>query len=289
MPQTTAQVRAGMAFIALSMAIFAVQDAMTRVLVAHIAPPQIMMVRLWVFAAGALGVAALQGRLGQVLRPRRPGLQFLRAAFSALEIVLIAWALQYLGLAEAHALFASFPLMAALMAAVALGERIGGARAAAIAAGFLGAMLIVKPGMGVFRPQAFIALSAAACFAAYQVAGRLAARHDDFLTSIVQIPLIGAVLLTPAGLWVWRTPQQAEWGLIVAISAAGIMGHLLLVRALEHAPAATLQPFNYLLLAYATAIGAGWFGERPDWLSILGALIIAASGLYSVLHGDAQP
>ena len=282
-PQDTENTRWGMFFITLSMAIFAVQDAMTRVLVEAISPPQIMMVRLWVFAAGAMAYAGWKGRLRAALNPARPGLQFVRASFSALEIVMIAWALKYLGLAEAHALFASFPLMAALMAVFVLGERLGVARLAAILAGFAGALLIVRPGVGVFRPQAFIALGAAACFAAYQVAGRLAARHDGFLTSIVQISFIGAVLLTPAGLWTWVAPTLRQWLLILAITAAGICGHLLLVRALEHAPAGILQPFNYFLLAFATLIGVGWFGERPGALSMTGAAIIALSGLFSLL------
>ncbi len=275
---------AGMALCALAMAVFAVQDSFTRVLVADIAPQQIMMVRLWIFALGALAWAAWRGVLPLVLRPARPVLQVMRAAFSAFEMVTIAWALKYLGLAEAHSLFASFPLMAAVMARIVLGERLPAWRVLAIVAGFAGALLIIRPGFGFFRPAAFIALGAAALFAAYQVAGRLAARHDDFLTSVVQISLVGALILTLPGLLSWKTPDGTQWMLILAISGFGILGHLLLVRAVEFAPAAALQPFNYLLLAFAFLIGVGWFGERPDALSVTGALIIAASGLYSVLR-----
>jgi len=243
----------GMVLCAVAMAVFAVQDSFTRVLVADIAPQQIMAVRLWIFALGA-------------------------------EMVTIALALKYLGLAEAHSLFASFPLMAAVMARFVLGERLPRWRILAIIAGFAGALLIVRPGFGIFRPAAFIALGAAALFAAYQVAGRLAARHDDFLTSVVQISLIGALILTPFGLLSWKAPDASQWMMILAISGFGILGHLLLVRAVEFAPAAVLQPFNYLLLAFAFLIGMGWFGERPDALSVTGALIIAAAGLYSVLR-----
>ncbi len=274
--------RLGMALIALAMAVFAVQDAFTRVLVRDISPPQVMMVRLWVFAAVMLGWAAWQGRLGEALRPRRPFLQAARAAFSALEIITVAWALKYMGLAETHALFASFPLMAALMARLALGERLDGGRMAAIAAGFIGALMIIRPGAGVFRPEALIALAAAGLFAAYQVAGRMAAHSDSFLTSVVQIPLVGALILTPPGLLQWSDPTYGQWLLIAAITTCGIIGHLLLVKALEHAPASVLQPFNYLLLLFAFVIGMGVFGERPGALSIAGALVIALAGLYSL-------
>ncbi len=274
----------GMALCAVAMAVFAVQDSFTRVLVADIAPQQIMAVRLWIFALGALAWAAWRGMLPAVLRPARPVLQVIRASFSAFEMVTIAWALKYLGLAEAHSLFASFPLMAAVMARFVLGERLPRWRILSIIAGFAGALLIIRPGFGIFRPAAFIALGAAALFAAYQVAGRLAARHDGFLTSVVQISLIGALILTPFGLLSWKAPDTSQWMMILAISGLGILGHLLLVRAVEFAPAAALQPFNYLLLAFAFLIGMGWFGERPDALSVTGALIIAASGLYSVLR-----
>ncbi len=274
----------GMALCALSMFVFAVQDSFTRLVVGALSPLSVMMVRLWVFAAFALLLAAWRGRLGAAIRPRRPLLQVFRALFSAAEIVTIAWALKYLGLAEAHSLFASFPLMAALMARFALGERLPAWRIMAILAGFAGALLIVRPGFGVFRPEALIALAAAALFAAYQVSGRLASRHDDFLTAIVQISLIGAVVLTPFGLWQWEAPDVRQWLLIAAITACGITGHMLVVRAVEHAPASALQPFNYLLLAFAFLFGVVFFHERPDALSVAGALIIAASGLYSVMR-----
>ena len=274
----------GMALCALSMFVFAVQDSFTRLVVGTLSPLSVMMVRLWIFAAFAILLAAWRGRLRAAFRPRRPVLQAFRALFSAAEIVTIAWALKYLGLAEAHSLFASFPLMAALMARLALGERLPPWRLLAILAGFAGALLIVRPGFGVFRPEALIALAAAALFAAYQVSGRLASRHDDFLTNIVQISLIGALALTPFGLWQWQPPDGRQWLLIGAITACGIAGHMLLVKAVEHAPASALQPFNYLLLAFAFLFGVVIFHERPDALSILGALVIAASGLYAILR-----
>jgi drug/metabolite transporter (DMT)-like permease len=272
----------GMLLCALSMATFALQDAVTRAIVHAMAPAQIMSVRLWIFALGALAVAVWRRRLWQVLRPRRPFLQALRALLSALEMVTVAFALRYLGLAETHALFATFPLMAVLMAGPVLGERLTPTRLSAVLLGLAGALLIIRPGGGLFRPEALLALIAAALFAGYQVTGRLAARHDDFLTSVVQIALIGAVVLTPWGLWVWRPPTQAQWLAILAISALAILAHLLLVRALEHAEAMQLQPFNYLLMLFALLIGTLWFGERPPWTSWFGAALIVAGGLWAI-------
>ncbi len=278
----------GMALCALSMATFAVQDAVTRAIVHAVPAAQIMTVRLWLFAAGALAWAAWRGRLLASLRPRRPVLQMLRALFSAAEMVTVALALKHLGLAETHALFAVFPLLAAVMAVPVLGERLSGARLMAVLAGLAGAWLIIRPeAAGLLRPGALLALLAAALFAAYQVSGRLAARHDDYLTSVVQIALIGAVALTPWGLIVWRPPTAGQWAAILAISGLAILAHLLLVKALEHAEAIQLQPFNYLLMLFALLIGTLWFGERPPASSWAGAALIALAGLWAI-HAEGR-
>ena len=277
--------RIGMALCALAMAVFAVQDAFTRYLVASVSPWQIMAVRLWAFALGALLYAAWQGRLFTVLKPQRPWLQMARAAFSAFEMVTVAMALKALGLAETHALFAIFPILAALMAVPVLGERLNRHRLLATVIGFAGALLILRPSVhAALRPGAALALLAAALFAAYQVAGRLAARDDDYLTAIVQISTIGAVILTPFGLSAWQNLLPWQWAIVAAISALAILAHLLLVKALEFAEAIQLQPFNYFLLLFALIIGTLWFGERPPVTSWLGAGLVVSGGLFMLLH-----
>ncbi len=272
-----------MALCALAMGVFAVQDAFTRLLVDEVSAWQIMSVRLWAFAAGALMVAAWRGRLVVALKPRRPGLQVARAAFSAFEMVAVALALKSLGLAETHALFAIFPVLAMIMAAVVLGERLTARRWLAVALGFAGALLVIRPSAaGMMWPGAALALLAAALFAAYQVAGRLAARHDDYLTAIVQIAVIGALILTPFGIWHWQALDGRQWAMVAAISVLAIAAHLLLVKALEHAPASRLQPFNYFLLLFALLIGVGVLGERPHASAWIGAALIVAGGLLAL-------
>ena len=134
------------------------------------------------------------------------------------------------------------------------------------------------------RPGAALALLAAALFAAYQVAGRLAARDDDYLTAIVQISTIGAVILTPFGLSAWQNLLPWQWAIVAAISALAILAHLLLVKALEFAEAIQLQPFNYFLLLFALIIGTLWFGERPPVTSWLGAALVVSGGLFMLLR-----
>ncbi len=277
--------RMGMALCALAMAVFAMQDSFTRYLVISVSPWQIMAVRLWAFAIGTLAYAAWQRRLASVLQPRRPWLQMARAAFSAFEMVTVAMALKNLGLAETHALFAIFPILASLMAVPILGERLDRYRLFATAVGFAGALFILHPSPhAALRPGAGLALMAAALFAAYQVTGRLAARDDDYLTAIVQISLTGAFILTPFGLWVWQDLTFEQWVIVATISGLAILAHLLLVKALEFAEAIQLQPFNYLLLFFAFIIGTLWFGEEPPSSSWLGASLIVAGGLSMFLR-----
>ena len=105
---------------------------------------------------------------------------------------------------------------------------------------------------------------------------------DGFHTNILYMALIGFVCATLFGVTVWRAPSMQEWVLLAVISIMSVAAQLLLVKALEYAPASVLQPFNYSLLVFATIIGFLVFSELPDRWTILGAGIVIASGLYVI-------
>lgn len=269
-----------------SMFIFAVQDSITKVLVQDMAVAQFVMVRYWVFALFAVGWLAWQGQLRLALNTHRPGLQILRSLLSVAEIAIFNLSLRYLGLAEAHALLALFPLIAIALAAPILGEQVGLRRWLAVAAGFIGTMIILRPGLEVFKPEALIAMSAAVCFAFYNLITRfVSAAGDSFNTNMLYMALVGCVAATLFGVPEWREPSSYEWLMMAILSVTGIFGHLLLVKALEHAPAAVLQPFNYSLLVFATVFGVLLFAEIPDLLTLIGSAVITGSGLYVIMLG----
>lgn len=269
-----------------SMFIFALQDSITKVLVQGMAVAQFVMIRYWVFAVFAIVWVAYFSNLKQALKTSSVWLQVLRSLLSIAEIAIFNLSLRYLGLAEAHALLAVFPLIAVALAVPLLKETIGWHRWMGVVIGFIGTLVILRPGFEVFKSEALIALSAALCFALYNLITRMvSAAGDGFNTNMFYMALVGCVSATVFGIPVWRTPDTEEWLMLSVLSVSGILGHLLLVKALEYAPASVLQPFNYSLLVFATLFGIVLFAELPDLWTLVGSGIVIGSGLYVIVMG----
>jgi len=266
-----------------AMLVFASQDAVTKILVQDMSVAQVVLVRYWVFAVFAIVWVMRKSTIRHALRSVRPKLQILRSLLSIAEIAIFNLALRHLGLAESHSLMAVFPLLAIALAAPILGERVSLKSWLAVCAGFIGTLIILRPGLDVFKPDSLIPLSAALCFAGYHVVTRqVSSAGDGFNTNILYMALVGCVCATVFGVTVWREPSMQEWILLVVISVLSVAAQLLLVKALEYAPASVLQPFNYSLLVFATIIGFLVFRELPDRWTIIGAGIVITSGLYVI-------
>ena len=274
--------RLGVVLCLTALFVFACQDGVTKVLIRDYSVAQIVMVRFWVFAAFAVVFVSMRGGVAAATRSRRPMLQMVRSLLFVGEIALFAFGLHYLGLAESHALFATFPLIATALAIPILGEKVGWRRWFGVAVGFVGALVIIRPGLGLFQPAGLIALACAFCFALYSLMTRLASFRDSFETSTLYMAVIGCLAATIVGLPLWRAPDANGWGLLVLISILGTFGHMLLVKALQYAPASLLQPFNYTLLVWASLIGFAVFEEIPDLWTVAGAGLIVAGGGYVI-------
>ena len=283
LPDTEAQShRIGIALLLLTVFIFAAQDGITKVLVRDYSPAQIIMVRFWAFAVFAVVFAMMRGGLGRAIRSKTPALQIFRSVLLIVQMMVFALGLRFMGLADAHALFATYPLFATALAVPILGEHVGWRRMAAVGVGFVGALVIIRPGLTVFDPHGFILLSAALGFAFYSLMTRRASFKDGFATSILYLGIFGALAATIIGLPFWKTPTGDDLVLMLILSSTGIIGHLLLIKALEFAPATLLQPFNYTSLVWASLIGFAVFGEFPDGWTMIGAAIIVGAGGYVV-------
>ncbi|MFL6609054.1 MULTISPECIES: DMT family transporter [Pseudomonas] len=278
----TPRPRLGIALCLLSMLIFAAQDGVTKVLVKDLPIAQLVMVRYWVFLAFAVGYSVYQGSLRTAYRSHHPCQQVIRALIGVGESALFGLGLRYLGLAEMHALYAVFPLMTLALAGAFLGEFIGVRRWIAAAIGFTGTLVILRPGSGVFELAALIPLLSALGFAIFSVLTRRISRQDSFATNMLHMGFFGAVAITMLGLPGWVSPSPAQWGLIAVLSMTGVVAQLLLLQALKVATAATLQPFNYSLLVFATLIGLLVFGELPDTWTVVGACLVIAGGMYAI-------
>lgn len=266
----------------LSMLLFASQDGITKVLVKDLPVAQLVMVRYWVFLAFAVGYSLYRGHLGVACRSHHPVLQVIRALLGVGESALFGLGLRYLGMAEMHALYAVFPLMTLALAGAFLGEFIGVRRWMAAAIGFMGTLVILRPGTGVFELAALIPLLSALGFAVFSVLTRRISRDDSFATNMLYMGFFGALAITFSGLPGWVSPNPTQWGLIAVLSTIGMVAQLLLLQALKYATAGTLQPFNYTLLVFATFIGLFVFGELPDLWTVVGACMVIAAGLYAI-------
>ncbi len=259
---------------------FASQDALTKHLVETLPASQIVAIRFAFFMLFAAIYAGRRVGLRTALRSHTPLLQIARGLLLSYEIIVFSYAIQFLGLAEMHTIFISFPLIATALSAPLLGEHIGWRRALAVFIGFVGTLIILRPGSAVFQPASLLAVTAAFMFGLYNVLTRKAAWRDSLETSLLYLGIagfVGAMLLAP---FVWQPINRVELAWLLLISATSIIGHMLLIMALARAPAVVLQPFNYFVLVWGVIIAFLVYGEILTITSVLGAAIVIASGVF---------
>lgn len=263
--------------------VFAVQDGISRHLAGNYNVLMIVMIRYWFFAAFVITIATRQsGSIRAAAATKQPVLQIFRGTLLATEICVMVSGFVLLGLVESHAIFACYPLLIAALSGPVLGENVGWRRWAAIGIGFIGVLVILQPGYTVFAPAAAIPLLAAFMFALYGLLTRYAARKDSTATSFFWTGTSGAVLMTVIGIWYWEPMTAYDWRWMAALCVTGALGHWLLIKTYEVAEASAVQPFAYLQLVFASAIGLLLLGEtlRPN--VAIGAAIVVGAGLFTL-------
>jgi drug/metabolite transporter (DMT)-like permease len=216
-----------------------------------------------------------------VMRSKRLPLQILRSMLLFFSTLLNFLALRWLQLAETASIIFSTPLVVALLAGPLLGEVMGIRRLGAVCVGFLGVLIITRPGLGAMHPAALFSVAGCFCYAGYSITTRMLASEDAPETTMVYSGLAGVVLLTPALPFFWEMPTSAvEWGAMGALGAFGAFGHYMLILAHQRAPANVLSPFIYTQIVWMTLLGWLMFGDMPDGWTLIGATVVIASGLY---------
>jgi len=283
----------GIALMCGAVATFACLDATGKYLLRYMDPLQIV----WARYFGAFVLALIF--LNPITKPKmmttsRPFMQIGRSALLLLSTALNFFALRYLQLDEALAILFSTPFLVALLCGPLLGEWVGWRRWTAISVGFLGVLLVARPGFGGLHPAALLSLGSAVCYALYVISTRVLARTDSNETTLFYSNLVGAVAMLPVIPFVWTTPNSAfVITLMVLIGAFGSGGHYLLICGHRLAPASTLAPFIYTQMVWTTTLGFLVFGQVPHRWTIIGGLVVVLSGLYLLNRerkvGKAEP
>jgi drug/metabolite transporter (DMT)-like permease len=263
--------------------VFAMQDGLSQHLASEYNVLMVVMIRYWFFAAFVMFVASRRaGGLRAAAATTQPWLQGFRGLLLAAEICVMVLGFTYLGLVESHAIFACYPLLIAALSGPILGEQVGWRRWTAIGVGFIGILIILQPGFGVFSPLAIIPTIAAFMFALYGLLTRYAAREDSAATSFFWTGTVGAVFMTAIGIWFWEPMIASDWALMALLCVTGATGHYLLIKCYDVAEASAVQPFAYLQLPFAASLGVVAFGEaiRPN--VVFGASLIVGAGLFTL-------
>lgn len=231
----------------------------------------------------AFMLALLAPRMGlNLVRTQRLGLQVLRGLLLVASTAFFYLSLTYLPLAEAAAISFVGPVLVAALSGPLLRERIGRRQWLAVGLGFLGVLIIVRPGGGVFTVHAVFPLICALLFSLYQVLTRKLAGRENAMTTLFFTALVGALITALPLPFTWQTPSMLQLTFMIGIGMFGGFGHFLLIRAVEHASPAALAPFVYTQLVWSTLLAFLAFGEFPDSGSLLGMAVIIAGGLVAV-------
>lgn len=264
----------------LSMFGFAAMDSMSKWMVRDYPITQTLWVRYGIFTVFALLVARRAGVI-RAARSARPWLQAGRSLLGLLENAVFVLAFLYLPLAETHAVAATSPLIVIAISVFFLREHAGLHRWLAVAAGFAGVLLIIRPGFGTLSWPLLLPLAGALLWAVYQVLTRLCAARDRPETTLLWTAALGFAATSLLGPWQWQAPDLTGWLLLFGIALLGSLSHYALIRALDFAEAGAVQPYSYTLLVWAALLGWLVFGDVPDHWTIAGGTVIVLSGLYT--------
>ena len=272
----------GIGLMLLAICTFACLDMLSKKLVAHYPAPAIVWVRSVLQTFVMVALFAPRMRWGLV-RSTSLGLQLLRGVLLTVSAVAFVISLSGMPIAEVSAITFMAPVIVALAAGPLLGEKMHPRTWFALAGGFLGVLFIVKPGSAVFTWKALLPVFCAFSVAGYQILTRKLAGRDSPITTLFWPCLVGALLLpaVPSALTLPTIPLHVA--MIAGLGLLGGIGHFLLIRAHDFAPASTLAPLSYVQVFVVLILGWAIFGELPDKLALAGMALVVASGLMVIL------
>jgi len=273
----------GILLIVLAMTIVPIMDGLAKLLSARYPVLEIVWARYFFHLLYLLPIVVI--RYGSAaLLPRHPSLQVLRGGLLLVSTFLFFAALSHMPIADALALVFISPLIVTALSTVLLGEKVGPRRWVAVLVGFIGALIIIRPGFTTVDTGTMMALGAGVIYAFYMLATRKLSGTAPPLVTLTYTALLGAVVMSIIVPFGWITPNPFDLFMMAAMGGCAAAGHFLLIKAFEYAPASVLAPFGYTEIIMATAIGYVLFGDFPDYWTWIGIAVISSSGIYISLR-----
>jgi len=269
----------GIAYFLIASMLFIVMDVVAK----HLTGELNAVMAVWgryVFHLVFASLIFATGRFGRIGWTAQPGLQIGRSLLLTGATLSFFIMLSHMPLADSVALSYVSPIILTVLGALILREKVGPRRWAAVIVGFIGAMIIIQPGFGSFHWAASLGLVTAFCFALYAILTRMLSGLDSPATTIFYTALVGAVVMSAVAPFFWIRPSLEAWGFLALLGLLGAVSHLLFIKALDHAPASGLAPYGYIDLIWAGLFGIVVFGDFPGTWTLVGATVVAASGLY---------
>ena len=207
-------------------------------------------------------------------------IQITRCVLSVCEACFFVLSFRYLALADAHTIGSLSPVLVVFFSYLILREKINLATWVAIGISFFGVILIMRPGLTIFNPYLVIPLLAAFFYSLFQIATRLNAQYDDNETMLFYNGLIGVIITSILSIFFWQPLHSFSFIFFIFLGFFFCMGLFLQIKALSITPASVLAPYNYTIIVWAIFFGLIVYKEIPDIFTIIGAIIIVASGVF---------
>ena len=284
-PQRSTNTTAGIFWMVTTMLFFVSMDTCAKFLVSLYPTMQVVWGRY--FFQVLILLIVLAPRLSSIKKTKSLKFQLVRSLFLLSATICFFTGLNTLQVAEASAIMFTTPLMITALAPLILKESVGIRRWVSVFVGFLGALIIIRPGNNTLGIGALWLLGAAASYAFYQISTRILSGHDSVLTTLFYSALLGAIIMSIIVPFNFIPPTTLDWSLLALAGLFGTLGHFCMIKAFTHAEASKVAPYSYTSLIWATIIGYIFFNALPDFWTLFGSGLIFTSGLY-IIHREHQ-
>lgn len=265
-----------------AMVCFAVQDGLSRHLAENYNVITTVAIRYAFFIVFVLFYGHfIIGSLKRMASTKNAPLQIIRGLILALMSSLAIMSTVRNGLVNFHSIFASYPLIILALSAPLLSEHVSWRQWIAVIVGFIGVILILRPDTNLVNSGSILAISAAVLMAIYGILTRFASKTDDAYTSLFWAATVGGSAMLFLLVFYFDPPKGSDWFWMGALCVVGAFGHFLLIKALSTVEAATIQPFAYLQLLFASSIGIFFFKDEFNFIIFIGCALIVGAGLVS--------